>query len=295
MTNIHLLTEKGCIATNHLYFMRGIFQRDSLSTLLFCIALITITNLPKRNNLGYKIADTKVSNLLYIHDLKVNAKNEEEMERCCALIAMFSRDIKMEFGLQKCAVIHIQKGIIQDSPCVHNMPLVSSNDSYKYLGILQSSIIHHDMMKEKAKKEYFNMIRGILKADIKAAYTTDAIRTYAMPILCYGFGVPKWTRNEIRAIDTKTQKVLTKNGFHHPKSILHRLYLARKWGGRGLIGAMDCYIQECAALAKYLNKNNCAPLVKIVTSVEKHRVYGIMSYIDTPKNTDKIITMAYCK
>ena len=162
MTNIHLLTEKGCIATNHLYFMRGIFQRDSLSTLLFCIALITITNLPKRNNLGYKIADTKVSNLLYIHDLKVNAKNEEEMERCCALIAMFSRDIKMEFGLQKCAVIHIQKGIIQDSPCVHNMPLVSSNDSYKYLGILQSSIIHHDMMKEKAKKEYFNMIRGIL-------------------------------------------------------------------------------------------------------------------------------------
>ena len=76
-TNIYLPTEKGCIATYHLYFTRGIFQGDSLSPLLFCIALIPITNLLKRNNVGYKISETKASNLLYIDDLKYMQKTKK--------------------------------------------------------------------------------------------------------------------------------------------------------------------------------------------------------------------------
>jgi len=96
-------------------------------------------------------------------------------------------------------------------------------------------------------------VRGIFKIEVNAEYTIDAIKTYAMPILRYGFGVLNWTQGELRAIDTKTRKVLTKHGFHHPKSNVHRLYLSRKCGGRGLIGAIDCHTQECSALANYPN------------------------------------------
>ena len=192
-TMIYLPTAEGCILTDILFFKRGIFQGDSLSPLLFCLALIPITNILRRAKVGYTINKVKVNNLLYIDDLKVYSKGKEEMERCRALIQMFSKDIKMEFGLSKCAVIHIEKGKITNSPCVEGIPLLTSEDNYKYLGILQNDIIIHDKVKEKTRKEYFQRVRGILKMEVNAEYTIDAIKTYAMPILRYGFEVLNWT------------------------------------------------------------------------------------------------------
>ncbi len=40
---------------------------------------------------------------------------------------------------------------------------------------------------------------------------------------------------------------------------------------------MDCYNQECSALAEYLGGNTDNTLVKIVTSIERKKIYGIMS------------------
>ena len=209
---------------------------------------------------------------------------------------MFSKDIKMEFGLNKCAVIHIEKGQITDSPCVNDIPLLSADESYKYLGILQADTIRHKEVKEKTKKEYFKRVREILKAEINARNTANAITTYAMPILRYGFGILKWTQGELRTIDTKTRKTLTKYGFHHPKSNVHRLYLSRKCGGRGMTSAMDCYIQECTALAAYMKNevdNGKDSLVKIVAEVEKKKTYGIMSYSVGLKNRNTVETREY--
>ena len=117
-TNVHLRSTKGKISTDAIFFGRGIFQGDSLSPLLFCIALFPITNLLNRNKIGYTIEKRKVNSLLYIDDLKVYTRGKEEMERSRALIHMFSKDIKMEFGLDKCAAIHFAKGTIDYSPYV---------------------------------------------------------------------------------------------------------------------------------------------------------------------------------
>jgi hypothetical protein len=59
----------------------GIFQGDSLSPLLFCIALIPITKQLNRSNCGYQIHGTerKISHLLYVDDLKLRGRNEEEL------------------------------------------------------------------------------------------------------------------------------------------------------------------------------------------------------------------------
>ena len=188
-TNIHLGTTNETISTDTISFKCGIFQGDSLSPLLFCLTLNPITNLLKRNDVGYKIEKTKIHSLLYIDDLKVYARNDEEMEKCRALIHMFSEDIRMEFGLDKCATIHIKHGKIENSECVKNIPLLSPNESYKYLGIAQNNTILHNQMKNKTKKEYFQRINAILKSEINAKNTTNAIKTYVMPILRYGFGV----------------------------------------------------------------------------------------------------------
>lgn len=41
--------------------------------------------------------------------------------------------------------------------------------------------------KDNAKKEFFQRVRRILKKEINAKNTIDAIRTFAMPVLRYGF------------------------------------------------------------------------------------------------------------
>ena len=109
----------------------------------------------------------------------------------------------MDFGLEKCAVIHIKKGKFKSLPDVQDIPLLGEDDSYKYLGILQADILLHDKAKRSAKKEFFTRVRKILKAELTAKHTVNAITTYAMPVMRYGFGVLSWTVNELNAIDNK--------------------------------------------------------------------------------------------
>ena len=59
---------------------KGIFQGDALSSLIFVIAMVTITYL------GNAQADTKlqivrkISHLMYTENIKLFAKNEKELE-----------------------------------------------------------------------------------------------------------------------------------------------------------------------------------------------------------------------
>ena len=105
----------------------------------------------------------------------------------------------------------------------------------------------------------------------------------------YGFGILKWSLTEMRALDRKTRKIMTKNNYHHPKSNVHRLYSPRHMGGRGLIGIVDCHRQECTAVAEYIRDNTEDPLVKIIREVESKK-NAIWRFLEKPiaGNTDEI-------
>ena len=182
-TKISLPHKDGCIVSDQITFLTGIFQGDTFSPLLFCLALAPIRNILKRAEVGYKIAGEKLSNLLYIDDLKAYAKDATEMERCRALISEFSDDIMMTFGLDKCAVVHMKKGKICNSPEVEGIPILNTEENYKYLGIVENEKNLHDAAKTIAKNEFIKRVRDIIKAKINAKNTIDAIRTFAMPVL----------------------------------------------------------------------------------------------------------------
>ena len=97
----------GSIETDEIKIETGIFQGDTFSPLLFCLAINPLSNILKRAKLGFKTLATSVSHLLYMDDLKAFTKNKEDMTRCEQLIKQFSEDIKMSFGIEKCAVMHI--------------------------------------------------------------------------------------------------------------------------------------------------------------------------------------------
>jgi len=67
------------------------------------------------------------------------------MTRYKELINRLSDDINMEFGIEKCAVQHIEKVKgVKTPPLLSDIPSLVIEDSYKYLGITEASNILHD-------------------------------------------------------------------------------------------------------------------------------------------------------
>ena len=156
-------------------------------------------------------------------DLNLIAKSEEELQKQIKTLKIFSDDIYMEFGLEKCAKIVFKRGEL-----VHSQNLVidinreiqelEQGKTYKYLGIEESEGIHQQM-KERLKREYNRRLRMILKSELSARNKITAIGALAVPVLRYSFGIINWRTEEIKKIDRKTRKTLTMYKMHHPKLI----------------------------------------------------------------------------
>ena len=86
-------------------------KEDSLSPLLFCICLVPLTEQLNRLNTGYEehTTKTKISHLLYLDDLKLIAKSEEELQKQIQRVTNFSDDINMELDLKNVRRIHVRE------------------------------------------------------------------------------------------------------------------------------------------------------------------------------------------
>jgi hypothetical protein len=76
-------TENKLTQTKEIETQCGIFQGDSLSPLLFCISLYPLIEQLNRLNTGYEehTTEAKISQLLYMDDLKLIGKLEEELQK----------------------------------------------------------------------------------------------------------------------------------------------------------------------------------------------------------------------
>ena len=109
-------------------------------------------------------------------------------------------------------------------------------------------------MKEKTRKEYYRRITLVLKSELSSANRMAAINTLAVPVVTYSFSIINWTIADIDRLDRKTRKLLTIHRMHYPKADVHRIYLPRKKGGRGLIQILAAYKTSTIGLEVYLRE-----------------------------------------
>ena len=131
----------------------GIFQGDSLSPILFCVALIPLSKLYNNTEYGYKIYNT-IDHLFYMDHLKLFAKNDQQLQGLLNIVKQFSDDIRMEFGLDKCAKATFFRGkllkaknITLDTATV--IKDLEPKKSYKYVGVTKGDGIQHSPMRKK--------------------------------------------------------------------------------------------------------------------------------------------------
>ena len=86
---------------------RDIFQGDVLSPFLLAIAMMALNNMLRKCTRDYKFAKSweNINHLMYMDNIKVFRKNEKGLETQIETISIYSKDIGMEFGIEKCAML----------------------------------------------------------------------------------------------------------------------------------------------------------------------------------------------
>ena len=87
---------------------RGIFQGDSLSPLLFILSMVPLSLILRKVKAYYEWGkkDYKLNHLLYMDDLKLFAKSEEQIDTLVRTVHVFST----EFGMKKCGILTMKRG-----------------------------------------------------------------------------------------------------------------------------------------------------------------------------------------
>lgn len=282
--------------TQTIRIKRGIFQGDGLSPLWFCLALNPLSNMLNRSAYGYAIDDlTKLSHLFYMDDLKLFARGKQQLEGELEIVRAFSEDIRMTFGLDKCATVHVRRGklaeneniTLRDGDCIRNLGIEST---YRYLGIQQSYEIRQKENKVMAERELVRRVSKILNTHLNAKNKIVAINVWAIPPLTYTAGILTWSKTDLGRLDQKLRTMMTKRGMLHPNSAIERLYVPRVEGGRGLASLEAMVLKEKDNLRKFFRNKNL-PVYRTIVAWDKNYTVLNLSRSEEPEAEDALVRM----
>ena len=147
---------------------QGFFQGDSLSPLVFVLALIPLSLILRKAKASYEFSESKekINHLLFMDDSKLYSRSEKGLDSLVQAVCVFSEDIGVKFGIEKCAMLVMEKGKIVKSVSIElpNGKVIKSlqeGESYKYLGILEADKFLEEKMKLNVSKEYTRRLKKL--------------------------------------------------------------------------------------------------------------------------------------
>ncbi|XP_055846222.1 uncharacterized protein LOC129912125 [Episyrphus balteatus] len=261
-TCIEMFKNGTLLKTKEIPIKSGIFKGDYFSALWFCIAINPLSNMLNSSKYGFKIksnnSEFKINHLLYMDDLKTYASTKAHLNYLLEIVNMFSRDLKMEFGLSKCKTLSIVRGKISPSTQdqIYGIREMQENEIYTYLGAAQSNRMDSAKMKKDLTSEFKGRIHKGAKSHLNGKNLIKAINTYAIPVLTYSFGVIKWSTTDLADLQRKIRTILTQYNLHHPRSCIERMTLPRREGGRGVIDLQTMHTKQITSLRQYFTEQS---------------------------------------
>ena len=245
---------------------------------MFVIALLPLTHILRETGLGYQLETNgaKVNHLFFINGLKLYGKNDKKIDSLIKTAWQCSEDIKMEFGILKCALVPLQGG---EETRWEEIQLPNGEEiseagvgGYKYLGLLELDKIMCDEMKRKVKEVYQKKITLLMKTHLNGKNLFLALNTLAITVIKYSAAFLDWTKEETKELDHWTKKQIIAGRALHPKSNVMRIYIKRRYGGRGermlWKNVEECCAAELRSIDFYLASSE-EELLKVVVRLQK--------------------------
>ena len=84
---------------------------------MFALALIPISLILRKAKAAYEFSESKgnINHLLFIDDLKLYSGSEKGLDLLVQTVCAFSKDTGMKFGIEKFAMLAMEKGKIVES------------------------------------------------------------------------------------------------------------------------------------------------------------------------------------
>ena len=151
---------------------------------MFVLALIPLSLILRKAKAAYEFSESKekIDHLLFMDNLKLYSRSEKRFDSLVQTARVFSEDLGMEFVIEKCAVLVMEKGKIVKSVGIElpNVKVIKSSqegESYKSLGILEADKFLEEKMKLNVSKEYIRRLRKILKSKLNGGNLVYGINT----------------------------------------------------------------------------------------------------------------------
>ena len=133
------------------------------------------------------------------------------------------------------------------------IPELESDKGYKYYGILEANNTIHTEMKDKIQKEYYRRVRQLTSSKLNGGNTITTINSWVVSLVKYSARILKWTKDELKVMDSKTRKIMTMNRIYNPQSDTGRLYIPRMEEGKRLLSISDYEETEEQNLSPHLD------------------------------------------
>ena len=150
----------------------------------------------------------------------------------------------MEFGIEKCAMLvaksgkrHMTDGMEQ--PNQDKIRTLEEEETYDFLGILETDTIIQVEMKDKIRKKYLRRTRKLLETKLSSRNLILGINNWAVSLIRYSGPFFKWTSDELKQMDQRTRKLMTMHKALLLRDDINRLYVSRKEWRSGITSNED--------------------------------------------------------
>ena len=195
-----VVTRKGKETSEPIRFNKGLPQGDALCPRLFTMCLNPIAWKISATE-GYRLSKPisfKVTDLLYIDDLKIFAASESKLNRVMNMVKTTMEDVGLAWNPKKCAVVHVRRGVhvsgnsgmILDETA--RIPSLEDGKQYKFLGVLESDMLEDKLVLECAAKEYLRRMSVIWTSRLSDYNRVTASNQFALPVLGYLMWTQQW-------------------------------------------------------------------------------------------------------
>ena len=258
-TRIVVTKKQGRETSDLIKFNKGLPQRDALCPRLFTICLNPAPAWQLKASEGYKLSkpiSAKITDLLFIDDMKVLAASAMKMTRVLKATKESTKCMGMQWNEKKCAVTHMKKGALDQTTSDVKLDesaviaRLKDGEQYKFLGV-QENLKQEDKLVLNCAAEVY-LIR------------ITATDQFALPVLAYLMRTQKWPIADLQQLDRETRKIMVENGGKHPLVSKAFLYLPRKVGGRGLKSVENEYklTKIKTAVNLYQNQDSTMKVVR---------------------------------